>query len=212
MGLEQNTMSKNTKSKAVAKRYTPDEARQIVLEVFRDSSDPEQIFRDIAENLLPQLTHGTPQERERAKNWLIGKSDEAQMTMGLEHHYPLLDMVDRRYAALLLTIVRQIEKEYGCTGAIEKMLAENIGVAHIKIIDNSRRLNDLLGVMERNSDTETTHAAEMLSRQVDRAARQLYAALTTLRQIKHPQLEVNIINRNTFVAKNQQINATNPRS
>lgn len=200
------TKTKN-KTAALARRYTPNEARRIVSEVFRESSDPESIFRDIAENLLPQFVDGTPDESERAKRLLLGKSDEAKMTMGLDHHYPLLDTVDRRYAALLLSIVRQIEEEYSCVTATEKMLAENIALAHVKIIDQSRRLNDLLRVIGQNGKKEITNAVEIVSRQVDRATRQFHAALITLRQIKHPQLEVNIVNRNTFVAQNQQINA-----
>jgi len=131
---------------------------------------------------------------------------------GLEHHYPLLDGVDRRYAALLLSIVRQIEEEYGCKTATEKILAENIAFAHVKIIDQSRRLNDELEAMGHSTMKEIVAATEVVSRQVDRATRQLYAALTTLRQIKHPQLEVNIVNKNTFVAQNQQINAAQPKS
>jgi hypothetical protein len=205
------TKEKN-KTAAIAKRYTPEEARRIVLELFRASSDPEQIFRDIGENLLPKLVDGTPAESEEAKRKLLGKSDEAIMTMGLEHHYPLLDGVDRRYAALLLSIVRQIEEEYGCKTATEKILAENIALAHVKIIDQSRRLNDELEAMGHSTKKEIIAAAEVVSRQVDRATRQLYAALTTLRQIKHPHLEVNIVNKNTFVAHNQQINAEPPKS
>jgi hypothetical protein len=66
--------------------------------------------------------------------------------------------------------------------------------------------------MRHGAKKEIVAAAEITSRQVDRATRQLYAALSTLRQIKHPQLEVNIVNKNTFVAQNQQINATPPKS
>jgi hypothetical protein len=132
--------------------------------------------------------------------------------MGLEHHYPLLDTADKRYGALLLNTVRQIEKEYGCTSAVEKMVAESIGMAHIKIIDQSRRLNELLDVMSHGRRIEVAREVEALSRQIDRATRQFYTALTILKQIKHPQLEVNIVNRNTFVAQNQQINATSSQS
>lgn len=202
-------MKKSTyshKSKSITKTYTLNEARQIMLDLFRESSDPESIFRDFADNLLPRLIYGTPKESEEAKRWVLGKSEEAKMTMGLETHYPLLDVVDPRYAALLLTITRQVEADYNCTTAVEKLLAENIAVAHVKIIDQSRRLNDLLGSIGYSDKRHVTAAVEVLSRQIDRATRQLYTALTTLRQVKHPQLAVNIVNRTTFVAENQQIN------
>ncbi len=197
--------SKHTKNKAraIAKTYTPEEAKHLILEAFRDNSDPENIFTEIARDLLPQIVSGTPEESKRAKQWLLGKSDEAQMTMGLEHHYPLLDTVDRRYAALVLSIVRQIEQEYDCKTTVEKILAEQITIAHIKVIAHSATYQDWLGSAGRSDSRIKAQELEALSRQIERAQRQLLSSLTALRQIKHPQLEVNIVTRNAFVAQNQ---------
>lgn len=193
----------STKTKVV-KRYTPEEAQRIALDIFREDSDPESIFEEIAK-LLPQLIDGTPKQYEDAKRQLLNKCDEARMTAGLENHYQLLDTVDRQYAALLLRITRQIEREFECTMAAEKMLAEQAAIAHLKVIDHSRRLNDTIECMSHSTKREMAQHVEALSRQVDRATRQLYTALSMLRQFKQPQLSVNI--RNTFVAENQQINA-----
>jgi hypothetical protein len=193
--------------KSITKRYTPQEAQRIALEIFREDSDPENIFEEVAK-LLPHIIDGTPKEHEDAKRKLLNKCDEARMTAGLENHYQLLDTVDRQYAALLLRITRQIEREFDCTTAAEKMLAEQAAMAHLKVIDHSRRLNDTVECMSHSSKRDIAPQVEALSRQVDRASRQLYTALSMLRQFKQPQLSVNI--RNAFVAENQQINATKP--
>lgn len=199
-----------TKNKAVAKTFTSEEAKSIVLDIFREQSDPEEIFKEIARNLLPQLISGTPKESERAKEWIFGRSEEAVMTMGLTHHYHLIGTVDKSYAALVLSMVRQIEKEYDCKTAIEKMLAEQITMAHIKVVAHSAVYQDWLGIVGKQGTGIEAHELEALSRQIDRAQRQFLSSLTALRQLKQPQMEVKIVARNAFVAQNQQVN-TVPR-
>ena len=49
----------------------------------------------------------------------------------------------------------------------------------------------------------------MLSKEVDKAHRQLIMALTTLKQIKNPPVEFNVKAKTAFLAQNQQINAVN---
>lgn len=201
---------KKTNTKALAKKYSLDDAKRILLDIFQESSDSENIIRDIADNILPKILSGTKKESDEAKRTLLAKSDEAIMLMGLTTHYPLLDMVDRRYAALLLSLTQQIEKDFNCSTAVEKTLAEDIAVAHIKVIDQSRRLNDWLNYSENSDGVIKASHLEALSRQIDRANRQLLSSFSVLRQIKHPQLEINI--RNAFIAQNQQINSIQSKS
>ena len=49
----------------------------------------------------------------------------------------------------------------------------------------------------------------MLSKQIDRANRQFLSALTTLKQLKTPSIEMNIKTNTAFVSQNQQINSKN---
>ena len=46
----------------------------------------------------------------------------------------------------------------------------------------------------------------MISKELDRANRQFITALTTLKQIKAPSLEINVKTKAAFVAQNQQLN------
>ena len=190
---------------ALTDQMSPQEIKETILYLFEESSDPNGILRDIGEKRLQKILHGTDEEAEEAKHFLLGQSDEAIMLMGLVTHYPLLDTVDRRYAALMLTITRDIEKEHQCTTTIEKILAENVAVAHLKMVDVSRRLNGMLEFMDHSVDNSVVpKQVEALSRQADRAHRQLLQSITTLKQLRQPTLEVNI--RNAFVAQNQQVN------
>lgn len=210
ISIMKNSRHRKSKSQAIAKAYTAEETRRIVSELYRDESNPESIFEEIAENIIPNYLHGTQEERIRAKYTLLNKRDAVAMTVGLDHHVPLLDVVNKRYAPLLLAITRQLEREYDCTTAMEKMLAEQIGMAHLKIIDHSRQLNDAIELMSRSGGKNIAQQIEVLSRQVDRATRQFYSSIVTLRQLKQPQLAINI--RNTFMAQNQQINTVAQKS
>ena len=66
-----------------------------------------------------------------------------------------------------------------------------------------------MDIVEYISDERTRYLG-YLSKQMDRAHRQYLSALMTLKQLKAPAIEMNIKTKNTFVAQNQQINATQP--
>lgn len=78
----------------------------------------------------------------------------------------------------------------------------------IRAIDHSRRFNNCLNAGEYLSD-ERTRYLTMLSKQIDRANRQYLNALTALKQIKAPVIEMNIRTNTAFVSQNQQINVDN---
>jgi hypothetical protein len=46
-----------------------------------------------------------------------------------------------------------------------------------------------------------------MSKELDRANRQFITALTTLKQMKTPSIEINVTAKTAFVGKNQQFNA-----
>ena len=103
-------------------------------------------------------------------------------------------------------VTRLIKAEYNCSTPVERMLAEQIALAQMKILDHSRLYQYWLSATWRSSSPIKGREIEALSKQIDRAQRQMLAALTALRQIKQPHLQVNVVARNAFVAQNQQIN------
>ena len=64
-------------------------------------------------------------------------------------------------------------------------------------------------IYELSISSEKNGYLAILSKELDRAHRQLITALTTLRQIKNPPIEFNVKAKTAFVAQNQQINAIN---
>jgi hypothetical protein len=133
-------------------------------------------------------------------------TQEIMTTMSADTHWDLVETVNPSYRGLAIEFTDQIIREYDCKTNSEKALATFIANAYIRTIDNSRRFNSCAEAGEHLSDERTRYLA-MLSKQIDRANRQFLSALTTLKQIKSPVIEMNIRTKNAFIAQNQQINA-----
>ena len=97
-------------------------------------------------------------------------------------------------------------KEYMCATPTEKMLAERIASAWVELAGYREVFNVWMASAERRSSPINGKDLDALSRHIDRTHRQMLATITTLRQLKQPQLQVNVIAKNAFVAQNQQIN------
>jgi hypothetical protein len=190
-----------------SKRYTPEEARCVLEYVLAKDSDPQVVFDRLAGEIIPKLLHGTDKEKGWAKDEIACRSEEAIMALGLTNHYHLIPTADKQYAALALSMTRQIEKDYDCNIAAEKSLAEVITMAYIKMVDSSRMFTDWSENKGSMKMKDRIGYLEVMSRQTDRACRQFLAGLAMLKQLKQPPLEVTIKTRNTFVAQNQQINS-----
>jgi hypothetical protein len=202
--------SETEKVKKIAlssKHYTPEEARCILENILAVNSDPQVVFDKLAEEVIPKLLNGTEQEKNQAKDEISCRSEEAIMALGLTNHYHLIPTADRQYAALALSMTRQIEKDYDCKTAAEKATAEVITMAYIKMVDSSRMFSDWSENKGALKMRDRIGYLEVMSRQTDRACRQFIAGLAILKQMKQPPLEVTIRTKNAFVANNQQINA-----
>lgn len=109
----------------------------------------------------------------------------------------------------------QLYKEYNCQTASEKALAQTVVIAFEHILDYSRRLHSMLEttgrmqVMDIKTYPLILKRIQIIGLELDRANRQFLTALQTLKQIKAPQLEVNVKTKTAFVAQNQQFNVEN---
>ncbi|KKQ23743.1 MAG: hypothetical protein US40_C0007G0057 [Candidatus Roizmanbacteria bacterium GW2011_GWC2_37_13] len=109
----------------------------------------------------------------------------------------------------------QLYKEYNCQTASEKALAQTVVIAFEHILDYSRRLHAMLEttgrmqVMDIKTYPLILKRIQIIGLELDRANRQFLTALQTLKQIKAPQLEVNVKTKTAFVAQNQQFNVEN---
>ncbi len=203
-----NTLAQT--NNAVLKKYTSEEVQKIVLELAIPNGDLMGNLKKLANDLLPKFFHGSEKEKKEVSKKSDEKIIEVMMALETDTHVALMESFSLQYRGLAKELSTQIIKDYNATTSAEKALSELIANAFIRVIDNSRRLNNDLGGPGLPITETKTKYLSMLSIQIDRANRQFLNALVMLKQLKAPTIEMNIKTKNTFVAQNQQINANNP--
>ena len=198
--------AKSDEKKSLAKGYTPEEIREMVRKDLHITSDPDYILETVTQKVNAYLA-ASDKEAEAMKKDMLESHGGVLDSMGLDTHYALATTVSEKHRSLVITVARQIEKEYNCKTASEKVLIQLIAGTYGKIIGYSSVMNS--NIYELSISSEKNGYLAILSKELDRAHRQLITALTTLRQIKNPPLELNVRAKTAFVAQNQQINAVN---
>lgn len=186
------------------KKYNPERTKEIVFKMMTVGGEKKDLLKKIGEKILPEYLNGTPKEREIILKEFKEKSLELLRILESESHVSLMESFTPNYRMLAQEMTSQLIEEYQCANEAEKALAEIITNAYVRVLDNSRRLNNELECRDITPNRNTYIL--MLSKQVDRANRQFLSALLTLKQFKAPIIEMNVKATNAFVSQNQQIN------
>jgi len=116
-----------------------------------------------------------------------------------------METFSEQYRGLAKQLTTEIINQYDCKTEVEKSLASTITASYVRYLDNSRRLNNELQCKDITKNRNVYIAN--LSKQTDRVHRQYLSSLMTLKQLKSPQIEMNIRANTAFVSQNQQINS-----
>lgn len=189
------------------KKYDPEETKKILLSQLSFPGSKQNLLKEFSDVLLPACNRGSKKERISASSELCKRSIELLRLFEGESHVGLMETFEERYRMLSSEMTTAMIYEFNCANEAEKALAELIVNAYIRVIDNSRRLNNELETREITSNRNIYIAN--LSKQIDRANRQFISALLVLKQVKSPQIEMNIKANNAFVSSNQQFNISN---
>lgn len=112
--------------------------------------------------------------------------------------------MEPEYRPMAIELRRQLIKDFDCKTYSEKVLVDAIVSGYILTIGCARAFT--LNVhREFMSAVANTHMATM-SKEIDRAQRQLTTAMQMLIQLKRPPLNVQIKAKTAFVAQSQQLN------
>jgi hypothetical protein len=198
------------KENKLAIQVTPEDVRKVVGKTLQITSDPEYVFKEVADQMNKALKSGknTDKALEEVQVKINSYSEQALMTLGLDNHYVLADSVSEHLRGLAIETARQIEKEYDCKTPSEKILAEMVSSAYVRTLQYTKQFN--ISTREEFVSKEKNGHYALYSKEVDRAQRHLMAAIATLKQIKSPNVEMNIRTKNAFIAQNQQFNANTP--
>lgn len=158
---------------------------------------PESIFHEVTKKL-----NGVDQEE--ASSIINAHTTKLTMATGVGSHKSIALSVDRDYAPLVISFAQQLVQEYECSTPSEKSLAEVAANAYVRIISTAEQLSTVKKVRE-PSNLQTNWYA-MLSKELDRAERHFFTALSSLKQLRLPSVSVNIKTKAAFVAEQQQFN------
>ena len=195
---------KSTDEKALVKKYDPKKTKEILLDIAKPDGDLAQNLKKLGEEILPKFISGNEQERKDSLEPLNQIALNVLVALELETHVALMETFKPKYRGLAKELSSQLIRDYNCQTSAEKALAETIANAYIRILDNSRRLNNEFEC--KNITHERNKYISNLSNQIDRANRQFLNSLLTLKQLKTPAIEMNIKTKNTFLAQNQNVN------
>jgi len=186
------------------KKYSSEEAKKRIFAVSRFPNDRDSLLRELDQEIIPKYLNSKDKEKEIAQDVFGNKTLLLYRAFENESHVALMESFTENYRMFSKEMADDLIKEFNCTKEYEKALAKLTVNAYIRILDNSRRLNNELESRE-ITPNKNVYIAN-LSKQVDRANRQFISALMTLKQLKAPQIEMNIKTNTAFISNNQQVN------
>jgi hypothetical protein len=160
--------------------------------------------RELREEILPKILNGTEDEKKIALERLDKKTCDILGAFESKVHAALMESFNYRLYPWVMEFASKTIEEYNCTTELEKAVATMAVNAHIRAIDNSKRLNEHLEMGGTGRDG--SRYLEVLSKQTDRATRQFLSAVITLKQLKAPTVDMDIKINTAFVSQNQQVN------
>jgi hypothetical protein len=194
------------KSIKKVKKYDEKDAKRIALSMITLQGDKDTLLKQMTEKILPGCLSNDEKVKDGALVQLKEKGTAVMRIFESESHIGLMETFSEQYRMLSRELSQVMIQEFSCATEAEKALVTLMVNAYIRVLDNSRRLNNELEC--KNITPNRNVYIANLSKQVDRANRQYLSALMTLHQLKTPQIEMNIKTTNAYVSQNQQINLT----
>lgn len=189
------SLTKNNVYKQLEKPKTLDEMRDFIGTLETDY-EPRVVMEKAA------LALSAANAKSRASD--AGNSVFGAMTLSeFENGTMLTTTVPEECRTFGIDMLRQLQKDYGCTLISERATAELVALSYIGIIVAQRRLDFYLEKTELNK-AELAFIA-ILSKEHDRATRQYLSALQTLRMLKVPPFQLNIKTGTAIIGQNQII-------
>ncbi len=153
---------------------------------LRDILKPEQTQRrlklrpikDEIRDLQFQLASGDPEVLSTTEEQLSDLKIRFLSVSETDSHIALMESFDPHFQDMALELTAQFIEENGCTTMVEKMQAELLVNAFLRVLADSRRLNETLREQAYGGATkEQSRHIAILSKQVDRANRQFLSAV-----------------------------------
>jgi len=184
-------------------KMTTEEVLESIQNSLHTACDPKTLLNDTA-NLIDEYNGSNKKGKEELQDKIDEKMGAVMAMMNIDKNYTVSEAVSERLRPLTIEFCKHIVKEYDCKTTSEKALAQLASSAYVRILEYTRIFNG--SIRDKYLSHEQNGYYSLFSKEVDRAYRQFNTSITTLKQLRSPQIEVNIRAKTAFVADQQQIN------
>lgn len=129
---------------------------------------------------------------------------KASVALGLDTHIPVLYAIYKGYRSLAIEFANNLIKEFKVHNENEKAIVHMIVTSYIRCMVLSEEITKILEDGKISENINKFYATT--SKDLDRAHRQFTSALTLLKELKSPTIQVNVKTNTAFIAQNQQLN------
>lgn len=204
MSSDKSAKPEKASNKLIAKR-SPEEVRKLLTN-YQAQVGPKNLLKHTAELWSEYENAPNDAKKLEIEGKLNEKLEHASAIVALDNHMLVAEVLNKdKYRTLVIELCNQLMAEYECKTSSEKMLAQTAAWAYCRMLEYSAKLNGL--TRQEYLSNEKNGYYSMLSREVDRCARQYLSAINTLKHFKQPPVTVTFKAQNAFVAQNQQINS-----
>jgi hypothetical protein len=170
--------------------------------LIKSRADPDLIVNNIAAEIC-KIPDG-PERMPAIRKLISDRGDELAMGKGVAEQFALTNVVAKEYSPLLISFARQLIEEYKCIGPSEKAMAEVAAAAYVRILQYSELFSTVKN--GQSITNEKNGFYNNISKELDRAHRHFESAISMLKQMKVPTMNLKVHSKNTFIADKQQFN------
>lgn len=176
------------------------ETKDIISKITNGFYDPEENLREIIRRILPKMRIKKQKANDKDMEIMI----RAMRDFGLENNITMLESIEIRYRGMTINLRKNLIKEFNCTTYTEKSLVDLAVGAFARNLSYSKKLFNIASIGHINK--ELNNFMSIMSKEIDRANRHYLTALETLKQLKQPELNINVKAKTAFISQNQQFN------
>ena len=124
-----------------------------------------------------------------------------------EKHLLLTESLPDKFSSMAINMAKSIIAEYKCTNTVEKSLVEIIVNSFCRSLYLSSILVVVLEQKTVQIEQNFTNYYKFIGKELDKANREYLTAITTLHQLKSPNIQVNLKADTAILGQNQQFNS-----
>lgn len=209
---EQPANSENVEKNQVKPTEAPwsdEQMRHLVIEApeLLGAQEPHQILGKVQKFI--DAVHND-KEAVKDNDTLCGGMVEVSRMLSLDTKYNLKFSVEKEDVSFAIEMARELEKEYGVKTPSEKALVQMAVAAYCRFHQSSRLF--FLNCAPSITSPQLPQYISIYAKEIDRSHRQFITALHALKQLKSPEIKVQVTAKTAFVAQNQQnVSGTTPQ-